>query len=470
MRLETRVAKALGFPSVLLAIALPCFLVPRVHAAEYYVAIDGDDGNPGTRLEPWRTVTHASQTATAGDTVFVDDGLYDAAHGEDTPLALPDGQSYVCTGFDCTLGVPTELGGSMEGFRCLAEVSVVDEATRITRGVLEGPVVLELTCIWTEPGGITRSLGLLAERTVFDGSSVRLRASEQALPDEPCRFEIVGTFQNCLFVNGATITAQTIRNRGRADITLMVINNTFVGDLEHSAILWVWENADSFWQGTIGGEIVNNVFYDYSWEWPDLEACAIWDLGAYTGYDAPEIRNNIVFADQPEQTCLFQLGPVNGAVPRFILPGNEKADPRFVDPDNGDYHIDVWSSAVDVAETWPGLVNDFDGDPRPVGQGPDIGFDEVTTIPTVDILRGDCTAYDPVTCPKQDIFPLDGSGAPAIVQGSEFPGEATDPESGFLSNGDIPLAFYGLRPGAARCTLRLVKDTSTDSIRLLFAR
>lgn len=42
----------------------------------YYVAPDGDDDNPGTLEDPWRTIGMAAGTITAGDTVLVREGVY----------------------------------------------------------------------------------------------------------------------------------------------------------------------------------------------------------------------------------------------------------------------------------------------------------------------------------------------------------------------------------------------------------
>lgn len=43
----------------------------------YYVSPDGDDENPGTEAEPWRTMYHAAYSAQRGDTVIFEDGLYE---------------------------------------------------------------------------------------------------------------------------------------------------------------------------------------------------------------------------------------------------------------------------------------------------------------------------------------------------------------------------------------------------------
>ena len=38
----------------------------------YFVATTGNDANPGTQSQPWRTIGKAAQTAKAGDTVYAE--------------------------------------------------------------------------------------------------------------------------------------------------------------------------------------------------------------------------------------------------------------------------------------------------------------------------------------------------------------------------------------------------------------
>ncbi len=44
--------------------------------ATYYVALDGDDANPGTLARPWATLQHAADVLQPGDTVYVRGGVY----------------------------------------------------------------------------------------------------------------------------------------------------------------------------------------------------------------------------------------------------------------------------------------------------------------------------------------------------------------------------------------------------------
>jgi len=44
--------------------------------AYYYVSTDGDDNNPGTEAQPWRTIQKAAESLVAGETVYIRAGTY----------------------------------------------------------------------------------------------------------------------------------------------------------------------------------------------------------------------------------------------------------------------------------------------------------------------------------------------------------------------------------------------------------
>lgn len=51
-------------------------LTISAHAGTYYVATNGNDGNPGTSTKPWRTVAYSAKKMVAGDTTYVRSGTY----------------------------------------------------------------------------------------------------------------------------------------------------------------------------------------------------------------------------------------------------------------------------------------------------------------------------------------------------------------------------------------------------------
>jgi hypothetical protein len=70
------------------------------------------------------------------------------------------------------------------------------------------------------------------------------------------------------------------------------------------------------------------------------------------------------------------LSSVAGVNMRVGATGNVSVDPAFVAPP-ADYHLQPTSPVIDRGTTsGPPVTTDFDGEMRPRGGGPDIGFDE----------------------------------------------------------------------------------------------
>jgi Protein of unknown function (DUF1565) len=60
--------------------------ISRAAGTTYYVAANGDDGNPGTQSAPFRTVTKGMSVLVPGDTLYVRAGTY-----TETPVRPPSG-------------------------------------------------------------------------------------------------------------------------------------------------------------------------------------------------------------------------------------------------------------------------------------------------------------------------------------------------------------------------------------------
>ena len=80
--------------------------------------------------------------------------------------------------------------------------------------------------------------------------------------------------------------------------------------------------------------------------------------------------------------------------------GMISADPLFADPDSGDYHLTSQSPCIDAGIDSV-VLSDFEGDPRPVGNSFDIGYDE--SPDTVD-LNLSITPIGPLTVIKGENF------------------------------------------------------------------
>ncbi len=102
------------------------------------------------------------------------------------------------------------------------------------------------------------------------------------------------------------------------------------------------------------------------------------------------VRNSVLWGNVSWFNDEIQMAR-NGSVQFCVVDGGWPGtaildeDPRFVDPDNLDYHLQAMSPCVDAGgsgDTGNGGV-DLDGDPRVLGSAPDMGMDEL--VPNKDI-------------------------------------------------------------------------------------
>ena len=119
--------------------------------------------------------------------------------------------------------------------------------------------------------------------------------------------------------------------------------------------------------------------------------------GGIHNYDSsPTLTNCILWGDAPNEITNDSSAPVvtysdiQGADP-YPGAGNIKADPLFLDPDNGDFHLGPGSPCIDVGINEvpdpPGLPDhDFEGDPR-IMDGDHDG------LPTVDMGVDEAFGY-----------------------------------------------------------------------------
>ncbi len=89
--------------------------------------------------------------------------------------------------------------------------------------------------------------------------------------------------------------------------------------------------------------------------------------GTDSPLDALTVDHNLVFGPMECSNDFPDCEEISG------WPGNNHADPLFVDGQGADLHLVTGSRGLDLGATIPGLNDDYDGNARPQGAGVDIG-------------------------------------------------------------------------------------------------
>jgi len=100
-----------------------------------------------------------------------------------------------------------------------------------------------------------------------------------------------------------------------------------------------------------------------------IKNCIIWQNTRHI-YDDTVTYDDFQLYDcvEPSYSCIQDWTGVGQ--------GNIMDEPQLVDPENGNFHLFPISPCVDAGTYIDELIEDFEGDPRPIGAGFDIGADE----------------------------------------------------------------------------------------------
>ena len=198
------------------------------------------------------------------------------------------------------------------------------------------------------------------------------------------------TLANCTFTDNAAHSAGSGGGMLNNSSSPALTNCTFSGN--SAALGGGVYNADSsptlanctFWNNSAsndGGAMLNDNSS------PTLTNCTFWGNlagdggGIYDFFSSPTLTNCILWGNTPDQ--IYNADPATRASSPVVSysdiqggcatvagnvcgMGNIDADPLFVDPDNGDFHLGALSPCIDTGDNAaPSLPPyDFEGDPR----------------------------------------------------------------------------------------------------------
>ena len=351
-----------------LALLLTCFFVLALAGsgwgAVWHVATDGSDLNDGQSwTTPFGTIQKAIDSATGGDEIWVAAGTY--------PLS-----DYIL------VGKPVAIYGGFNGTETQLEER--DWVTNVT--TVDGNNAF--LCFYVTQAATIDGFTVTNGYSYYNGGGMRV-------------YRCAPTISNCIFsANSSDFNGGGIQNYLYASPT--ITNCTFSGN-EAS-----WYDGGGVYNFMYSSPtLINCLFYgnsanrdgggmaNYYQCSPTLTNCTFYGNSAGVSgggiynysYASPTITNSILWADSaPAGAELYSdvnsspsisYSDIQGG---YLGTGNIDADPDFVDPASGDFHLSRHSPSpcIDTGDpSAPSLpATDFEGDPRIVFSGPDMGVDE----------------------------------------------------------------------------------------------
>ncbi len=332
---------------------------PRAGEDVRYVSPEGSDDDPGTQDEPWETVEHALSEAEPGVRILLREGAYEEE-------------------------VDVEVEGE-EGR------PVVLEAYPGERAVVNGQMDLV-------DARHVRVSGLVFEGEDTSGTAIRVTGGEDV---EFSHNEVTG-YQGSDSAQGFLITDGALRVR-------------LVGNRIHDLGTWSEHDHGIYCRSSDEAYIANNLIYRldqgagiHLYD-DDGEGCDDATIVANTivdnqtsgivvsrGADRNLIVGNVIagHSDRDNRSYGYalrqgdgvgednvvrdNLGWDNAQDPDFACSsceqeGNEEGDPRFRDPDEGDFRLGRGSAALGGLDPQDAPRRDFERAPRPQGGEADLG-------------------------------------------------------------------------------------------------
>jgi hypothetical protein len=400
-----------------------------LYATTFYVATNGSDGNAGTQSSPFATIQQAVNAAQPGDTVSVADGTY-GPNGNYTCGIICSQDNYAAQATitrSGTLTAPITImaqnkwgaildGGLQYGYKgdgvlcadgvtacpcqcsdgafyfggTVSYITIMNFA--ITRQFWSGATVngdqnTNIQFIGNHFYGIGnryyqvtgQSLGIVgvfagvkSSSLTFNGNEFnnigRLPTPGQIVSDDYTHDHGIYLFNGPHSITNNIFYSNTagwgIQISPGANNTV-VANNTFQGrNPQKDGLLMLWATAES---PDTNVTIQNNIFY----------GGGRYAIATFQAYEAGTIvDHNTVYG------AAFGVLDMSTVTGTLSLTNNLiNTDPLFVNPAAHDFHLLGCSPVID-AGTAEAFASDFDGSPRPLGAGFDIGAYEYNGLGT----------------------------------------------------------------------------------------
>ncbi len=354
--------------------ALPAPLAASTGAA-FYVATTGDDANPGTLAQPWKTIQKAMNALQPGQIAYVRAGTYETGGTFGTSN---DSQYWSAT---CTATGPCSIV-AYPGEQPIIHgwIKITGSYIRLSGFIIEGPLSRDVT-------SCTERRAMQIEFS--GGHDVEISHNEIRNNDYHAGIYLAG-------VSSIQILANYIHDNGRFTIANDPCTGSSTWNVDHGI----------YWSSSSGGAslVAGNVFEHNRGHGIQLYPGALnvivtqntfvtnGNSGVYisSSSDLVTVIDNIVAFNDRNGQMQIQSGNGNVVMRNVVFSPNSSyntienstssvitdntfADPLFVNLSGHDFHLLSGSPAIDRALLAYSLRYAYDGQVRPQGAAPDIG-------------------------------------------------------------------------------------------------
>jgi len=368
--LRTRFKTTLVVLLVVPLLLLSFFSSGAAVAAVYYVSTSGSDSNSGSISSAWKTIQKAANSVSAGDTVMVNAGTYtervtvSRSGSSSAYITIKANGTVDMKGFTLT-GSYVRVSGfridqpSWNGFYISGNSNIV-EYNEVSRSIYNGD----------DADGI---------RFFGDGHIIRYNYIHDIRQDDipDAHTDCFQTYDNSAPPStNILIEGNYCYNPGHQMMMLSAVTQFKSSNLTIRNNVFEYNNPVAGWQGIYlwdipNSTVVHNTFINGRYR------------GVLTDGSPNTIVKNNIFYNVPLPYDGAGIDASNNVIYRDTYSvssssNNVLADPQFVDLAGKDYHLKSTSPAIDKGVNL-GVTTDKDGNPRPVGRGPDIGAYEFSS-------------------------------------------------------------------------------------------
>ncbi|MFP4016327.1 MAG: LamG-like jellyroll fold domain-containing protein, partial [Halanaerobiales bacterium] len=410
---------------------------PRENRTIYVSQSDGDDEAAGTEEEPFKTIMRALDESMPGDEIIIDDGFYGGKTNQNgrfyEPIKLSPSRAYGLADKRLIIRAKNEHHATIQGaslrygdYITLKDFDVVEYSISIG-GSREVYILNNYVHDVISTGNTARTaisangyncrvigntitrmnvgIGLGGKNNLIENNDIsHVTSNGKADADYMRLFGeghiIRGNYMHDIYeeeYNGAHVDGFQGFDNGGQIIRHILIENNFIDGTHQALILECGTHYDSYdvtlrnnvfkdctsaavlLNGMKDVKVYNNTFINLSQHGFRYNAIGV---PPSTG----EVYNNIIYNgtrsifSEGEGCTLNTSNNIIHNTSNNIVYNPESfpddivnVDPLFIDPANGDYRLHPNSPAVDNGYILENILIDYDGNPRPIGAGLDIG-------------------------------------------------------------------------------------------------